>query len=92
VKILPGSFGTFAGIAVDPKARVLRRDGSVIRGLYATGNDQLNIMGGSYPSGGVNLGPAMTFGYVAGRDLAGATAYEDDGTHAPGMNYQGSDQ
>ncbi|MCC9205860.1 FAD-dependent oxidoreductase [Arthrobacter sp. zg-Y769] len=90
VKVLPGSFGTFAGIAVDSKARVLRRDASIIRGLYATGNDQVNIMGGSYPAGGVNLGPAMTFGYVAGRDLAGATAYEDDGTPAPGLNHQGS--
>ena len=26
-------------------------------------------MGGHYPSGGINLGPAMTFGYLAGREL-----------------------
>jgi hypothetical protein len=37
-------------------------------------------MGGHYPAGGINLGPALAFGYVAGRDLAGAVEYEDDGT------------
>lgn len=28
-------------------------------------------MGGSYPAGGINLGPGMAFGFIAGRDLAG---------------------
>ena len=32
-------------------------------------------MGGHYPAGGINIGPAMTFGYIAGRDLAGATPH-----------------
>ncbi|QVQ54480.1 hypothetical protein J4H86_12900 [Spiractinospora alimapuensis] len=31
-------------------------------------------MGGHYPAGGINLGPAMTFGHVAGVTLAGARA------------------
>jgi hypothetical protein len=31
-------------------------------------------MGGHYPSGGINLGPAMTFGFVAGRHAAGIGA------------------
>ena len=76
VHVRPGSFGTFAGIAADTKARVLNRSGQPIRGLYAAGNDMVSIMRGKYPSGGVNIGPALTFGYIAGRDLADATEYE----------------
>lgn len=83
VKIVPGSFGTFAGLAADERSRVLRGDGSVIDGLYVAGNDQASVMGGHYPAGGINLGPALTFGYIAGRDLARATTYEDDGSTAP---------
>jgi succinate dehydrogenase/fumarate reductase flavoprotein subunit len=83
VKIVPGSFGTFAGLAADPRARVLDTSGHPIGGLYAAGNDQASVMGGHYPAGGINLGPALTFGYIAGRDLANATHYEDDGTSAP---------
>ncbi|BCW81850.1 FAD-dependent oxidoreductase [Arthrobacter sp. NicSoilC5] len=84
VKILPGSFGTFAGLAADARARVLDTDGHPIEGLYVAGNDQASVMGGHYPAGGINLGPALTFGYIAGRDLARATHYEDDG--APAQN------
>jgi len=73
IKVLPGSFGTFAGLKTDALARVLDRDGKPIEGLYAAGNDQASVMGGHYPSGGINLGPAMTFGYVAGRHAATAT-------------------
>ncbi|KAA9395402.1 FAD-dependent oxidoreductase [Kocuria coralli] len=90
VKVLPGSFGTFAGIKVNARSRVVDRSGAVVDGLWACGNDQVNIMGGRYPAGGVNLGPAMTFGYVAGRDLAGASTYEDDGTACPSPAYRGT--
>lgn len=50
--------------------RVLTATGQPIPGLYAVGCDQANVMAGFYPAGGINLGPAMTFGYIAGRDLA----------------------
>jgi succinate dehydrogenase/fumarate reductase flavoprotein subunit len=74
IKVLPGSFGTFAGLATDPEARVLDATGAPIPGLYAVGSDQANVMGGHYPSGGINIGPAMTFGYLSGLHAAGAAA------------------
>jgi succinate dehydrogenase/fumarate reductase flavoprotein subunit len=82
VRVVPGSFGTFAGLDADGRSRVLNDEGEPIPGLYAAGNDQASVMGGHYPAGGINLGPALTFGYIAGRDLAGVTAYED-GTLPP---------
>ena len=77
IKVLPGSFGTFAGLKTDPMSRVLDDDGLPIAGLYAAGSDQANVMGGHYPSGGINIGPAMTFGYIAGRHAAGVSNYEN---------------
>ena len=77
VKVVPGSFGTFAGLETDASARVLDRDGAPIPGLYAAGTDMASVMGGHYPAGGINLGPAMTFGYIAGRDAAGAAGKHD---------------
>lgn len=75
VEVVPGSFGTFAGLATDARARVLREDGAPVPGLYAAGTDSLSVFGGHYPAGGINLGPALTFGFIAGRDLAtGGTA------------------
>lgn len=82
VRVVPGSFGTFAGVETDGRARALDLHGEPIQGLYVAGNDQANVMGGHYPAGGINLGPALTFGYIAGRDLAGVDTYEDDGTGA----------
>ena len=72
VKVVPGSFGTFAGLRTDVHARVLGGDGAPIGGLYAAGTDMASVMGGHYPAGGINLGPAMTFGFIAGRHAAGA--------------------
>ena len=71
VKVLPGSFGTFAGLKTNGAAQVLDRSETPIAGLYAVGTDMASVMGGYYPSGGINLGPAMTFGYIAGRHAAG---------------------
>lgn len=72
VRVVPGSLGTFAGLKADACARVLDGAGQPIAGLYAAGNDMNSVMGGRYPSGGITLGPAMTFGYLAAQHAAGA--------------------
>jgi 3-oxosteroid 1-dehydrogenase len=69
-KIKPGDLGTKGGLRTDGRARVLRTDGSVIKGLYAAGNVSGSVMGRSYPGAGSTIGPAMTFGYIAANDLA----------------------
>lgn len=78
VKVVPGSFGTFAGLKTDASARVLDASGRPIPGLYAAGTDMASVMGGHYPAGGINLGPAMTFGYIAGCHAAVAAIGETD--------------
>ncbi|MCK8672897.1 FAD-dependent oxidoreductase [Rhodococcus sp. HM1] len=75
VKVVPGSFGTFAGLVTDAQSRVLDSGDEPIDGLFAVGVDQASVMGGHYPSGGINLGPAMTFGYLTGRRLASTTGF-----------------
>ena len=77
IKVLPGSFGTFFGLRADANARVLDGNGEPVPGLYVAGSDQANVMGGHYPSGGINIGPAMTFGYIAARTAAGVHDYEN---------------
>jgi succinate dehydrogenase/fumarate reductase flavoprotein subunit len=71
VQIVPGSLGTFAGLRTDAHARVLDADRHPVGGLYAVGNDMASMMAGRYPAGGITLGPAMTFGFVAAHHAAG---------------------
>ncbi len=71
VKVLPGSLGTFAGIAADEHGRALDANGRAIAGLYAVGNDRASIMRGHYPSGGITLSPALVFGHIVAHHAAG---------------------
>jgi succinate dehydrogenase/fumarate reductase flavoprotein subunit len=70
VRVVAGSLGTFAGLATNEHAQVLDQSQCPIAGLYAAGNDMSSMMGGRYPSGGITLGPAMTFGYIAAHHAA----------------------
>ncbi len=70
VQVWPGDIGTAAGINTDAHTRVLDAAGAPIPGLYCCGNDMASIMGGTYPAAGITLGPNLTFGFIAGQELA----------------------
>ncbi|GGY09653.1 FAD-dependent oxidoreductase [Streptomyces tanashiensis] len=70
VPVHPGDIGTKGGLVTDATARVLREDGSVIDGLYASGNVSSAVMGETYPGPGATIGPAMTFSWLAVDDIA----------------------
>lgn len=64
LKIYPGDLGTKGGLITDEWARVLRKDGSIIAGLYAAGNNTASVMGHTYPGPGSTIAPAAIFGYL----------------------------
>jgi succinate dehydrogenase/fumarate reductase flavoprotein subunit len=65
IRVHAGDIGTSYGLAADLHSQVLDEDGQPIAGLYACGNDRNSVMGGYYPSGGITIGPALTFAYLA---------------------------
>ncbi|MGK9269361.1 FAD-binding protein [Williamsia muralis] len=72
-----GDLGTKGGLVCDANSRVLREDGTVIDGLYATGNTSASVMGNEYAGAGATIGPSMVFGYIAARHVS---ATERDAT------------
>jgi 3-oxosteroid 1-dehydrogenase len=71
-RVYPGDVGTYGGVVTDVDARVLREDGSVIPGLYATGVSTASVMGRAYPGAGASVGPSFVWGYVAAKHAANA--------------------
>jgi 3-oxosteroid 1-dehydrogenase len=67
VEVYSGTLGTKGGPQTDENGQVLDLDGEPLPGLYAAGNVMASVMGMTYGGGGGTLGPAMTFGYLAGR-------------------------
>lgn len=65
VRVEPTPLGTSLGLRTDANAQVCDAAGKPIAGLYAVGNDMQSVMGGEYPGAGAQLGPGMTFGYLA---------------------------
>lgn len=86
VPIVPGDVGTFGGVVTDCDARVVREDGGIIPGLYATGTTSAAVMGRAYVGAGCSIGPAFTFGYVAARHALAAGGIRPSVDAAPGVH------
>src|SRR5690606_18542212 len=69
-RIEVGDLGTKGGLVSDEHGRVLREDGSVIEGLYVTGNSSASVMGNEYAGPGATIGPSIVFGYIAAKHAA----------------------
>ena len=69
VQVVPGDVGTYGGVVTDVNARVLREDGTVITGLYATGVSTASVMGRAYAGAGASVGPSFVWGYVTAKHV-----------------------
>ena len=71
MRIDPGEFATCGGMAINEYGQVLDNDNQAIAGLYATGNCTPALLT-TYPGPGATIGPAMTFGFIAGKHISGS--------------------
>lgn len=71
IPIRTGALGTKGGPRTNAFAQVLSVRNQPIPGLYAAGNVTASITGPGYYGRGSTLGPAMTWGYIAGTHIAG---------------------
>jgi 3-oxosteroid 1-dehydrogenase len=74
VELYPGDVGTYGGLVTDENGRVLKDDGEVIPGLYATGNVTAGVTGAVYPGAGASIGASFIFGYRAARHAGGVNS------------------
>ena len=70
VEIKLGALGTNGGARTNAAAQVLDVEGEPIPGLYGAGNVISCPTGSVYAGAGGTLGPALTFGCIAGRAAA----------------------
>ena len=70
-----GALGTNGGPRTNGMAQVLNVYGDIIPGFYGAGNVISNPTGSVYAGAGGTLGPALTFGYIAGQSAARSEAH-----------------
>jgi len=71
-------FGTRGGPTINEDAQIVDWSNQPIPGLYGAGNVIAHPFAHVYPGGGGTLGPAMTFGHIAGKSVL-----RDNGTPLP---------
>ena len=71
VKARPVSLGGIGGVLVNSNLQVIKDDGTVIKGLYAAGNDVAEMFNNSYPLvEGVTMMNALSGGRICGEEAA----------------------
>jgi predicted oxidoreductase len=70
VIISASAMDTKGGPRISTAAELLHSDGSPVPRLYGAGNCVASPSAEAYWSGGVTLGLAMTFGYIAGKQAS----------------------
>ncbi len=70
VELKMGALGTNGGARTNASAQILDVEDSPIPGLFGAGNVISCPTGSVYAGAGGTLGPALTFGYIAGRAAA----------------------
>ena len=68
-RVRAGVFGTRGGPVINENAQIVDFGYRPIPGLYGAGNVVAHPFASAYPGGGGTLGPAVTFGHVAGKSV-----------------------
>ena len=71
MRIDPGEFATSGGMVIKKHGQVINKNNDPISGLYASGNCTPALLT-TYPGPGATIGPAMTFGFIAGKHISGS--------------------
>ena len=72
IEVRSGTLGTHGGPKTDVNGQVLHVDGYPLPGLYVAGNAMASPTGMAYGGAGGTIGPALVWGFRAGRHAASA--------------------